>query len=313
MFNPVNFHNRKLEHLEITPAEYSAFLGKIFPVWWKHRERYGNVEPFQSLKRSLVDGDVSLSCSDAGSCAHSHINLAPDGRLSQCGRSSDYGVLDYGSVLDRPFKEVLSDPQRETLLDRNKVLPDSECKGCRFWPICHGGCPLDAWAGTGSFLHKTPLCAAKKDFIERYFEPIVSGKSDNASPGNQASAVPSEPPRKSRQPGKTELVADNKIKGDNEFVWIDPVGGLGDTLMISGVLKRAIEAEPARKFNLVARTKYGPILKGHPSIAHIGHRQSHGAARTHHLGLCTQPPNGVWAEKARNHLTAKQFKQPGGN
>ena len=41
--------------------------------------------------------------------------------------------------------------------------------------------------------------------------------------------------------------------------------------MISGVLKQVIEKDPSRQFNLVARTKYAPILKGHPAIAHIGH------------------------------------------
>ncbi len=41
--------------------------------------------------------------------------------------------------------------------------------------------------------------------------------------------------------------------------------------MISGVLKLVSDQEPSRKFNLVERTKYGPILEGHPALAEIGH------------------------------------------
>jgi ADP-heptose:LPS heptosyltransferase len=53
--------------------------------------------------------------------------------------------------------------------------------------------------------------------------------------------------------------------------WVNPVGGLGDTLMLSGVLKHVVDRAPARRFNLVTRTKYPPLLRGHPAIVSIGH------------------------------------------
>ena len=52
--------------------------------------------------------------------------------------------------------------------------------------------------------------------------------------------------------------------------WINPIGGLGDTLMISGVLKLFAERYPAQKLNLVERTKYRHLLEGHPAIDRIG-------------------------------------------
>jgi ADP-heptose:LPS heptosyltransferase len=53
-------------------------------------------------------------------------------------------------------------------------------------------------------------------------------------------------------------------------LWINPIGGLGDTLMLSGVLKHVVESFPDRRFNLIRRTSYLSILKGHPAIAHVG-------------------------------------------
>ncbi len=53
-------------------------------------------------------------------------------------------------------------------------------------------------------------------------------------------------------------------------IWINPIGGHGDTLMISGVLKLALERRPERKYNLIRRTSYLSILKGHPAIDKIG-------------------------------------------
>ncbi|MBI2267516.1 MAG: SPASM domain-containing protein [Armatimonadetes bacterium] len=265
MFNPVLLYGGDPWQLKITPEEYAHFLGAIFPVWWKRREQYGQVEPFFSLTRNLLEGSPSLMCCDSGACAHTHLNLLPDGSLSHCGRSGDWGLLPYGSVFDKSFSQVFADPQRAALLERNKVLPKGECKGCRFWNICHGGCPLDSWSHSGSFLHKTEWCAAKRDLIEQYFEPTVRGESAVAEPAQAENALHLQG---TKVAGKRQL---EPAMGNGDLLWINPVGGLGDTLMISGVLKQVVEQDPSRQFNLVSRTKYPPLLKGHPAIAHIGH------------------------------------------
>jgi ADP-heptose:LPS heptosyltransferase len=60
-------------------------------------------------------------------------------------------------------------------------------------------------------------------------------------------------------------------KQKNELTWINPIGGLGDTLMLSGVLKLLNEQDPSKKFNLVRRKGYTSFLKGHPAINEIGY------------------------------------------
>lgn len=275
--NPVLIYDSKLDHLRITPEEYAHFLGVIFPAWWNHREEFSQIEPFSSLASNLLEESRSLMCCDSGACAYSHINLSPDGSLSHCGRSADWGLLNYGSIFDKSFSEVLADPQRDVLMQRNTILPETECKGCRFWDICHGGCPLDAWSASGSFLHKSQWCYAKKGFIEQYFEPIVHSVS-TVGPGSTVTAGSTNEHDGSSQtspkprPTQTRKGTSGKKKGNSSGPkWINPIGGLGDTLMISGVLKQVSEKYPSRKFNLVDRTKYGPILEGHPAIAQIGH------------------------------------------
>lgn len=56
-----------------------------------------------------------------------------------------------------------------------------------------------------------------------------------------------------------------------EAPWINPIGGLGDTLTVSGALKLVMENHPSRRFNLIRRTSCLTLLKGHPAIARIGH------------------------------------------
>ena len=174
-FNPLLAYGEGLEHLKISPAEYAEFLGTIFPVWWQHRADFGHVEPLVSLVQKLVGEGKALTCTEAGACASSHLSVRPDGSTSHCGRSADWGLLDYGSIRDRSFSQIFADPQREVLQRRGAVLPETECRDCRVWDFCHGGCPLDAWYTGGSFLHKTGWCLAQKALIEKYIEPLVVG------------------------------------------------------------------------------------------------------------------------------------------
>lgn len=57
------------------------------------------------------------------------------------------------------------------------------------------------------------------------------------------------------------------MPAENE--WIDPVGGLGDVLMLSGVIKLAHD-RLGKKYNMVRRSTYVELLAGHPGIDKIG-------------------------------------------
>ncbi len=172
-FHPVLVNGCGLDHIKVSPTEYTEFLGAIFPAWWRHRDDYGPIEPFSSLLQNLCDDRPSLACLDSGACANSYLGVLPDGRVFHCGRAANWGLLYYGAIQEKSFSQIFSDPQREMLLRRNAVLPETECQGCRFWDICHGGCPLDGWSAAGSFYHKSEWCHAKKRLIEKYLEPML--------------------------------------------------------------------------------------------------------------------------------------------
>jgi radical SAM protein with 4Fe4S-binding SPASM domain len=172
-FNPVLIYDEERRHIAITAAEFKEFLGKIFPCWWEKRHRFPHVEPFSSYVRTIIEDSLSLGCVDSGSCTFNQVNIAPDGQTSQCGRSSDWGLLSYGNIADKTLAGILRDPQREQFVDRLTKLHGDDCSGCRFWAMCHGGCPLDAYAAHKSFMHKSEWCESKRGFIEEYFEPIT--------------------------------------------------------------------------------------------------------------------------------------------
>lgn len=172
-FNPVLIYDDERKDLAVTPQEFVEFLGVIFPVWWNHKERYPDIEPFRSLVNNIIYGQRNLACVDSGGCTYHHINISPEGDASQCGRSSDWKLLNYGNIQNKSIDEILKHSERDQLEERNKILIDGECSGCRFWEICHGGCPLDAWSKHSDFNHKSEWCYARKGFIEKYFEPVT--------------------------------------------------------------------------------------------------------------------------------------------
>ena len=69
-----------------------------------------------------------------------------------------------------------------------------------------------------------------------------------------------------------KLAATRRIKEDltmsTERQWIDPVGGLGDVLLISGVIKLAHD-RLGKKYNMIRRSAYTEMLAGHPGIDRI--------------------------------------------
>jgi len=167
------YENDDKHNIAITPLEFAEFLGKIFPVWWEHQDRYSEVDPFKSYLRNYQTESIRLGCSESGSCAHSYLYIGPDGQASHCGRSADWGILSYGNIKFLPLVDIFLDKQRDILLKRNEILLKNDCLDCNYWGICHGGCPLDSYNTQKDFLHKTEWCEGKKHFLKKYFEPIT--------------------------------------------------------------------------------------------------------------------------------------------
>lgn len=164
----------------ITQEEFADFLGTVFKYWWGHRERYPHIDPFDTYLRAYTNTGNGLGCNDAPTCGL-HLYLGPDGETAQCGRAADWDILMYGNIKDKSLKEIFAHKQRALIDSRVKELPKSDCKGCEYWRLCHGGCPLDAFNGHKDFLRKTDQCVSKKLFLKKYFEPITGLKLPNAN------------------------------------------------------------------------------------------------------------------------------------
>ena len=176
--NPVKIFDEDKFDLAISPREIADWMGTVFREWYPHRDRYPNVRPFQSYTESLEKRKLNLGCEDSGQCAFNWIYIGPTGETSHCGRAGDYDLLNYGNIMDKSLDDIFNDDQRKLLDARNHYLRENDCKNCRFWGICHGGCPLDAYMKDRNFNRKYPNCTARKLLFEKYIEPVTGIKAD---------------------------------------------------------------------------------------------------------------------------------------
>jgi uncharacterized protein len=172
MFNKIYCYSGDEHNLDITPEEYADFLGEMLPIYWNNREMFNRLNPISSFIE-MAEGAGHMVCSYSGECAYRWLYIGPTGKVSHCGRAGDYDCIEYGMIQDSSIEEILHDPKRDPIQERQIILPQTECRDCRFWGVCHGGCPLDAFIHYNDFYRKTNNCGFVKCFIERYLEPIT--------------------------------------------------------------------------------------------------------------------------------------------
>ena len=172
-FNKIYIYDEDPYNLAITGREYADFLGAILPFWWEHKERYPHIAPLSQFYDSYTKKITRMDCELAGNCSHRWIYMGPTGKVSQCGRSGDFGILSYGDIQNQTFEEILNNPQRDDIKNRAAILRETTCKDCRFWMVCNGGCPLDAIMAKGDMYKKSAHCDWVIPFLTHYFEPVT--------------------------------------------------------------------------------------------------------------------------------------------
>jgi len=171
--NRIYIYGNDKYNLAITGKEYADFLGAILPYWWEHRERFANVSPFSEFYDSYTLKTTRMCCELAGKCSHNWIYIGPTGKVSQCGRVGDFNALPYGEIQNQTFEELMTHSLRNDIKNRITHLRNGECKECRFWMVCHGGCPLDAILVNSNIYSKAPHCEWISHFLTNYFEPVT--------------------------------------------------------------------------------------------------------------------------------------------
>ena len=159
---------KEVRHLHISPRQWGEFLWEMWQVWNGDDRRF-RVAPLEGWRSALSGRGARMACSYSGHCTAGFTGVDADGTVYSCGRSTDSEHLPFGNLADAPLTELFETDARRTFLNRKEWLLQGECAGCRWWPVCHGGCPNDSLLAYGDMLRKTYWCDGNRYFLERAF------------------------------------------------------------------------------------------------------------------------------------------------
>ena len=157
--------------------ELAEFMADLYGVWVKSG-RYLNLNPFAALENRISGNDGRLPCAWAYNCSEFLIAVAPNGEVGLCDCwISTQRHHNFGKLGAQSLDEILASPKRAEFLERpNRVFAGEDCADCRFWMICHGGCPIRSFSFKGSPDTKDYYCVVYKSI----FNSVLGNKQEEA-------------------------------------------------------------------------------------------------------------------------------------
>ncbi len=154
--------------LHISPRQWGEFLLELWEVW-NEDGRTLHVAPLEGWDDLINGRKARLSCAYSGSCTRNFTGIDADGTVYTCGRSMDDHLMPFGNLHDEPLSQIYAAEARRAFLNRQEWLLQGECAGCRWWSLCHGGCPNDAQIAYGDMLRKTYWCEGTRLYLDRIY------------------------------------------------------------------------------------------------------------------------------------------------
>ncbi len=120
---------------------YVDFLRGLFELWWgEYRERIV-VSDLADLS-GQVGGAPAQLCIFAGGCFGLYLTIEPTGEVSACDKYIDDDEYRFGHVLESGLTGVQS-AERLAAVRRENARAVERMRDCRWFGVCHGGCPHD--------------------------------------------------------------------------------------------------------------------------------------------------------------------------
>ncbi len=162
----------------ITPETYGNLLIGLYDRWITELPDF-TVTPLDQMLLKVA-GSEGQRCPWTANCGGHFLGLEPSGDVYNCSEFADLGD-DYvfGNLREKTVPELLSSKPAVEIRRRPVILP-MDCKACRHFEECEGGCARDAvlyGKGIGGKFH---YCDSWKMTFDRIKESVLSGEADGA-------------------------------------------------------------------------------------------------------------------------------------
>jgi len=123
---------------------FVEFLRELFQAWWPDREHVV-VRELADLAGQLEGGEPQI-CVFAGDCFGAYLTVEPTGEVSACDKYIDDGGYRFGHVLTTGLTGAQLSERLAAVRVENREAVE-RMRECRWFSVCHGGCPHDRYTG----------------------------------------------------------------------------------------------------------------------------------------------------------------------
>jgi radical SAM protein with 4Fe4S-binding SPASM domain len=160
------------EEMPLPGEELCTFMADLFALWAERGYSDGvRLGPFDALVDHFCRRPAQLPCIWQENCAEQFVAIDARGNMAQCDCwVTSYPEYSFGNAFSDSgiARQLRSSSARADFLRRPEhLVRDDDCASCRYLPICHGGCPVRAYAARGTLFAKDPYCRMYKIIFER--------------------------------------------------------------------------------------------------------------------------------------------------
>ena len=147
----------------LTPEGFAYYLKSVFDLWYQDC-RKGEM-PYHRYFYNLLailQGQRPEACDLRGICGVQYV-VEADGSVYPC----DFYMLDQwrlGNLVTDSFEQIDRRRQELGFLQRSQKALE-RCRGCRWLPLCRGGCCRDREGAAGAPLGENYFCPAYQEFF----------------------------------------------------------------------------------------------------------------------------------------------------
>lgn len=160
-----------VEKFTLAPIAFGNFMCELFDLWYADIEKGGapHIRQFENYIEMLL-GYPPESCGMSGVCSNQLV-IEADGQVYPC----DFYVLDgysLGNIHEVSFSEI-AEKQQNSCFVRESASPHSNCRACKYFGLCRGGCKRYREPRTQSGYGLNILCEGYYRFFEHSFDRLA--------------------------------------------------------------------------------------------------------------------------------------------
>ncbi|MBO7529030.1 MAG: radical SAM protein [Bacteroidales bacterium] len=176
-FNPLFIAgeaNRNCDKYSITSEEYAKMCVDLFDLWFFDSHNNINELNFVEIASNIATGHTT-GCIFSRNCQDDFMAIAPNGDVMPCGRFCDEELkhYSYGNLHNDSLFTIISRVKNSDIYQRADYIANSSCAKCKWFNICHGGCPHDGYLKYGNFKNKSILCTAYKQIFAHIEKAMI--------------------------------------------------------------------------------------------------------------------------------------------